>query len=420
MKVIIMGAGVVGVTTAYFLAKAGHKVTVIEKDSSPGKGCSYANAGQLSYSHIESWATTPLLSLIKSAIMPDSYLSIQFDQVKNKVFLSWLIEFLKNSSKKKARLNSQKLSQIANLSKLAIDEIIASERLNFNYTKPGNLHFFRSKNSFIRAIKNSDFLKSLGYNLEILSPEECIKKEPKLVKLKDSNKLAGGIYFSDDAVGDCHKFTENLSEICKEKYGVIFEYNNEIKNILTNHKMITGINSEKGVFQADQYIYCLGVYGNSLLNGIKINPKIYPVKGHSLSLPIDVSHGAPKLSLTDIDNKIFYSRLGSTFRVAGTVEFASVKATINGKKINFLKKSVGQTFSEFGNINQVRNWSGLRPFRPNSIPIIERVEKYGNLLINSGHGSLGFTLAAGSAKIISDIVNNKISKKTENERQARI
>ena len=371
MKVIIMGAGVVGVTTAYFLAKAGHKVTVIEKDSGPGKGCSYANAGQLSYSHIESWATTPLSSLVKSALLPDSYLSIQFDQVKSKIFLSWLVEFLKNSSKKRAQSNSKKLAKIANLSKLAIEEIISDEGIRFNYSKPGNLHFFKSKSSFNRAFKNADFLQSLGYNLKVLTPEECVKKEPKLVKLNDLNQLAGGIYFSDDAVGDCHKFTASLSEICQEKYGVRFEYNNEIKNILTNHKIITGINSEKGVFQADQYVYCLGVYGNGLLRGVKINPKIYPVKGHSLSLPIDVSHAAPKLSLTDVDNKIFYSRLGSTFRVAGTVELASMKAAINDRKINFLKKSVGQTFSEFGNINQVRNWSGLRPFRPNSLPIIK-------------------------------------------------
>ncbi len=413
MKVIVLGAGVIGVTSAYFLARAGHQVTVLEKNSAAALGCSHANGGQLSYSHVETWATkTSLTSLLKAAIIPSSFLSVS--DFFNRNFFYWAREFYKNSSIENAHENSRRLFRLSTYSKKVMEEILAEEKdIKFDYKTCGILHFYRDKKKFDAAIKEAEFHDSIGCKTQILSAEECVKKEPSLVKIFDEKKLVGGIFYDSDASGDSFQFTKSLEKICKEKYGVVFEYDTDIKNIFTNYKKITGINSSKGVFTANKYVYALGANGCKLLRGIKINPKIYPLKGYSLSIHADEEFVAPHLAMTDPENKIVYSRIGNIFRVAGTVEACGLRSHHNKKHIAFLKKAVNSTFSDFGNFNQVEEWSGFRPFRPNSIPLICEVKKYGNLFLNSGHGSLGWTLSAASGKILSDLVSDNPDKKFE-------
>lgn len=411
MKVIVLGAGVIGVTTAYFLARAGHEVVVLEKNSASASGCSYANGGQLSYSHIETWAAkTSFLSLIKAATFPGSFLS--FSAFTDKSFWKWFCEFYKNSSPAKAEENSRKLFRLSSYSKEVLTQILAEEKdIKFDYETGGILHFYRDQKKFDAAIKEAEFHNSIGCKAQIFSAEECIKKEPTLVKIFDEKKLAGGIFYEADASGNCMLFIKALEKICREKYGVVFEYNAEVKNILTNYKKITGINSSKGVFTAHKYVYALGAYGNSLLRGIGIDPKIYPLKGYSLSIPADSEFLAPNIALTDPENKIVYSRLNNIFRAAGSVEISGLKHHKNSKMSRFLSKVIHATFSDFGNFNEVSEWFGFRPFRPNSIPLICEVKKYGNLSLNVGHGSLGWTLSAASGKILSDLVCDQKNKK---------
>ncbi len=192
---------------------------------------------------------------------------------------------------------------------------------------------------------------------------------------------------------------------------MVFETKTDVKNILTNFKKITGINTDKGVFVADAYVYCLGAQGVRFLSGIKVASKIYPLKGHSISIACDPEFVAPSQSMTDPENKVVYSRLGGNFRVAGTVGFCKAKLGVDQSQINFLKKIVRSSFSDYGNINKIEEWAGFRPFRPNSIPLICKVQKYGNLFINSGHGSLGWTMSAGSGKILADAVSEKKGQK---------
>ncbi len=407
MKVIVLGSGLIGVTTAYFLARLGHQVTVLEKNSATALGCSYANGGQLSYSHVETWAAkASLTSMAKAVVLPNSFLSVC--GFANKNFLAWLLEFYKNSSANKAQENSRRLFRISSYSKKVLEQIIAEEKtLKFDYKNQGTLHFYRTQKSFDSAIKEAEFFNSLGGKAQILSAEECVKKEPTLVKIFDEKKLAGGVFYDMDASGNSLIFAQELEKICKEKYGVIFEYGAEVKNILTNHKKVTGINTSKGVFVANKYVYALGAYGDKLLQGIGINSKVYPLKGYSLSIDSNEEYIAPSLALTDSQNKIVYSRVGNIFRVAGTVEICGLKSKINKKHINFLKQAIRETFSDFGNLNQMTEWCGFRPFRPNSIPLICEVKKYGNLLLNTGHGSLGWTLSAASGKILADLVSEQ-------------
>lgn len=407
MKVIVLGSGVVGVSTAYFLAKMGHKVLVLDKNQYSALGCSEANGGQLSYSHVETWATkSSFFSLLKAAIKPNSFLSLSKFWDKN--FFKWLREFYRNSQEVKSQENSRRLFRLASYSKEVMAEILNAEKnLKFDYKNNGTLHFYRNVKNFEKAIKDAEFLASIGVEVQILSAEECVRKEPTLIKLLDEKKLVGGIFYEMDASGNSLSFTRALEKICEEKYGVSFEYDTEVKNILTNHKKITGINTSKGVFVAHKYVYALGASGVGLLNGVKVDSKIYPVKGYSLSIYADEEFIAPNMALTDTENKVVYSRLGNVFRVAGTVEICGFNPKKNKKNIEFLKRNICENFSDFGNINHLNIWSGFRPFRPNSLPLVCVVKKYGNLLLNTGHGSLGWTLSAGSAKIVANLVSDQ-------------
>ncbi len=406
MKVIILGSGIIGVTTAYILSKAGFEVTVLEKESSSAMGCSYANGGQLSFSHAEPWSSrSSIISILKSAIKPRS--SVYIKGILNKDFIKWSSKFILNSTKKRTSDISTKLLNLGNYSREVLNEILKEEKIDFHYNKNGILHFYRNKKLFDNAVKQAKFQESLGCNLKILNPFECVEVEPNLSALLDKNKLVGGILFKDDASGDPLLFILKLEEICKNKFKTRFIYDCEVKNILTNHKKVTGINTSKQVFQADLYVNTLGSYGNDLLNSLNFNTEIYPIKGYSLSIPADDLFLAPTTSLTDVENKIVYSRLGSTFRVAGTIEVCNLKKRKNPKNIDFLKKIVKSTYKSYGDMQNAKEWFGFRPYRPNCLPIIGRVNKYGNLFVNTGHGSLGWSNSFASAKIIGDVMLNK-------------
>ncbi|MFT5703705.1 MAG: D-amino-acid dehydrogenase [Rickettsiales bacterium] len=403
MKVIVLGSGINGVLSAYFLARAGCEVTVLEKEAQSAAGCSGSNGGQLSFSHCEPWSSkASLMSFLKAAISPNSFLSIP--ELPNKEFFIWALEFFKNSRPSKSIKIAKKNLKLGNFSKQVLNEILSKEKIDFCYKNEGTLHFYRDEKIFNKAIIEAKTQKSLGSNIEILSAEECVKKEPTLTKILDEKVLRGGIFFKDDASGDCSSFIKGLESICKNKLGVKFHYNCEVKNLLTNGKKITGINTPEGVFVGNAYLDCLGAFGNSLLKGIKIDPKIYPVKGYSLSIPTDELFLAPNMALTDPANKIVYSRLGNVFRAAGTVEICNLKNEFNQKNINFLKNVVRDTYSDFGDLKNAKEWSGFRPYRPECLPLVCKSTKYGNLFLNIGHGSLGWTMSFATSRIISNII----------------
>jgi len=415
MKVIVLGAGVIGVSTAYYLAKSGHEVIVLEKSSASSRGCSFANGGQLSYSHIDTWSNkSALWAMAKSLIMPQqTHINIQ--DFSNRDFYKWLFNFIKNSATNLSLTNSEKISAISNLSKLLMHEFIESESSsmgldrqsftkNFSYKDNGILHFYKNKKTFDNDVARLKKLDHLNINHAILNPEECLEIEPLLRNLHNQKKLYGGIYFGDDASGDCHKFTQFLEKICREKYGVKFLFDCEIRNILTNYEKITGINTSQEVMVADKYVYCMGASGLSLLSGIGINPAIYPVKGYSLSVKCSESFKSLNIALTDSENKIFYSKLNNVIRVAGTIEMNGFNNNINPKNINFLENNFFNIFGEYLEADNALKWCGFRPFRANSVPLIGNVNQLKNLYLNSGHGSLGWTQSLASGKIIDDLI----------------
>ena len=405
MKVTILGAGINGVLSAYFLARSGCEVTVLEKADQAGEGCSQANGGQLSFSNIEPWSSTPISQIFKAALFPNSFLSVS--DFKNKEFLKWSFDFFCNSNKKKSKEISKRIFKLGKLSREVLAEIMANEKIDFHYKQDGLLYFYSSEKKFNQAIIGAKYKKSLGINLKILTADECVKREPTLTKIYDEKILKGGILYPDDASGDCLAFLKGLELVCKNKLGVKFLYNHEVKNILTNHQKITGINTNQGVFTADIYLNCLGVFGNDLLKGIKINSGIYPIKGHSLSIPTDKLFLAPKLALHDGESKVVYTRFGNVLRTAGTACAHGFDATPSQQSINFMEKVMKNTLSDYGDLKHAKVWSGLRPFRADSTPLICQVQNYGNLFLNIGHGSLGWTLSFASARIISNLITGQ-------------
>ncbi len=403
MKIIIFGSGINGILSAYFLARAGCEVVVLEKEPESGAGCSSANGGQLSFSHCEPWAAkTSLMTFLKAAVKPNSFLSVP--DLTNKDFLRWVLEFSKNSTSERSQDIARKTLKLGVFSRQVLSEILSKENIDFCYKQDGILHFYRDEKLFNAAIIQAKTQKALGCNLEILNAAECIKKEPTLTKILDEQLLKGGVFFKDDASGDCLSFIKGLELICKNKLGVKFHYQCEVKNLLTNYKKITGINTNQGVFVGNAYLNCLGAFSNSLLKGVKIDSKIYPLKGYSLSIPTDKLFLAPNLALTDPENKMVYSRLGSVFRAAGTIEANGLKDQLNQKNINFLKNTVRSTFSDFGDLKNAKEWFGFRPYRPECLPLVCKVQKYGNLFLNTGHGSMGWTLSFATSRIISNII----------------
>lgn len=405
MKILILGSGVIGVSTAYLLAERGHEVTVLERNGESARETSFANGGQLSYSHAEPWATPAVLPKIAKWLgKKDAPLVFDLKRVDVKMWL-WGIKFLANCTKEKAAYNTKNTWRLASYSKDVMSGLIEKSGVEFNYMKTGILHIFKDEHSMESQIEQARFQKELGCDFKILSYNECIRKEPVLVNTE--KKIVGGLYFPIDESGDIYLFTKNLAEKAEKLTNPVkFRYNTQIKNIVRDGNKIVRVVTDKGDFTADKYIVSLGSYSPLYLKPIGINLPIYPMKGYSISIPINGSKGAPRMSITDQEHKLVYSRLGDILRVAGTAEFALYNNAIDEFRIECIRKSAKDLFPQAGDFEKISKWSCLRPQTPQGTPYIGKTQ-YENLILNTGHGTLGWTLAAGSAKIATDITEGK-------------
>jgi D-amino-acid dehydrogenase len=406
MKILILGAGIIGVTSAYYLAKEGHEVSVIDINNSPGQGCSYANGAQLSFCHIEPWINrASIFNIIKNIFFINGSTSIH--NLTDKNFLLWLLSFIRNSTNKNAIRNSKNLYKISSYSRELFLKIINEEKIDFSFASSGILHFFRSDKELQKAIM---FYKKIGISFEydILDRKQTLIKEPSLSKVDSISPLAGSLFFKNDYSGNCELFTQNLAKICHDKYKVKFIFNNKIQNILTNKRKITGVNTDLGVFYADNYIYALGYRGINLLKGIDINLKIKAIKGYSISSDISNINNSPKIAICDTKNRIVYSKINNIYRMAGLAEINNYSTNINPTKISLINKIASDSFQNIGKINKDSFWCAHRPVSHNYLPIIKCENKYGNLYLNTGHGSLGWTLSLASGMILNFLIAKKL------------
>ena len=403
MKVIVLGSGIIGVTTAYNLYKSGHEVTVIDRRSTSGEECSFANGGQLSYSHAEPLASPNILPQIPKWLISKNS-PFKLNLTSDLSMWKWISQFLLNCNNKKARYNTQNIIRLSSYSMNCLRKIEQEIEIDYKKSKGGILHYFDDKKALEYNIRQANFQNTLGCEFEILHGREaCIQKE---TALRYSTKnIEGGIFFPIDECGDANQFTVNIAKIL-EQNGVKFEYNTNIKKFAKYNGKIQHVDTDKGSFKADSYVVAMGSYSTNILNELEVNIPVYPMKGYSLSVDILNDDAAPKIGITDQKNRLVFSRLGNTLRVAGTAELAGYDDNLTKKRIKALKIMAKENFPACGDFEKAKIWSGLRPSTPDGSPIIGK-SPYKNLFLNTGHGTLGWTLSCASAKIICDLIEGK-------------
>jgi len=401
MRVLILGSGIIGTTSAYYLAKQGHDVTVIDRQNSVALETSHANAGQLSYSFSSPWAAPGLpLSLIKWMFSKHPPLIVNPNL--NSETVKFLYQMLKNCNSKSYEINKSRMVRVSNFSKKCLLELEKDEDIFYEQRKQGSLLLFKSAKQIENIKKDLSLLEKLNIQYELLDLNGCIQAEPGLHHVK--SEFTSGLRFANDCTGNCYLFTNQLYKKCLEM-GVKFEFNTQIEDIQIEKERISSIKTNRGEFDSDSYVVALGSYSSKILSKIGINIPVYPVKGYSITLPVLNNEDAPQSTIIDDTFKIGITRLGNNIRVAGTAHLTGYNLELREKSLSLLKHGLNRLFPyATGECDDMKFWAGLRPNTPDGPPIIGSTP-YSNLYLNTGHGTLGWTMSLGSGKLLADIIS---------------
>jgi len=407
MRVIVLGAGVIGTTSAWYLARAGHEVTVVDRQPEAALETSFANGGQISVSHSEPWANpTAPLKILRWLGREDAPLLFRPRAELGEWI--WALRFLRECLPERSRCNTEAAFALALYSREQLRQLRRDTGISYDARTSGILHLHEEPREFEHAIEEANMLKARGLDLEIKSSRECLQIEPALEHSKV--RIAGGIYAASDESGDAQLFTKNLSDLCRAQ-GVAFRFNVSARGLEASRGAVERvvIDDEAGIeesLRADAYVVALGSYSPLLLRQIGISIPVYPVKGYSITLPLEPGDVAPQISLTDHARKIVLTRLADRLRVAGTAELNGYDTEMNEPRCEALVKRCLEWFPRAGRAQSAQFWTGLRPATPSNLPLIGR-SKYPNLYLNTGHGTLGWTLACGSGLALADIVSGR-------------
>ena len=407
MKVTVLGAGVIGTTSAWYLARAGHEVTVVDRQPEAALETSFANGGQISVSHSEPWANpTAPLKILRWLGREDAPLLFR-PRAELGEWL-WGLRFLLECLPGRTRSNTEAAFALALYSREQLRQLRRETAISYHAKTSGILHLYDERREFEHATAAANRLKGHGLDVEIKTPDECLQIEPAL-KLSEV-RIVGGIYAPSDESGDAQLFTKNLSYLCRAQ-GVTFRFNVSVRGMEGSRGAIDRvvIDDEAGIeesLRSDAYVVALGSYSPLVLRQVGISIPVYPVKGYSITLPLGPDSVAPQISLTDHARKIVLSRLGDRLRVAGTAELNGYDTEMNESRCEALVRRSFAWFPRAGKAESAQFWTGLRPATPSNLPLIGR-SRYSNLFLNTGHGTLGWTLACGSGRALADIVSGR-------------
>ncbi len=403
MRVLVLGSGVIGVASAYYLAKAGHDVTVVDRQPGPGLETSYANAGEISPGYSSPWATPGLiLKAIKWLLMRDGPLVIR-PLIDLRMWL-WGLQLLGNCTERAYALNKSRMVRLAEYSRDRMIELRAATGVAYDDRQQGTLQLFRTQRQLDHTHADIEVLEQYGVPYELLDPAGCIAAEPGLATAR--TKFAGGLRLPNDETGDCKLFTDALARMCEEM-GVVFRYGTRIEAIVTEPGRVTGIAAGKAMLKADAYVVALGSFSPIMLRPLGISVPVYPIKGYSLTVPIVDAAVAPASTIMDETYKVAITRLGERIRIGGTAEIAGYDLTLRPARRGPLERSIGDLFPLAGDVERASFWCGLRPMTPDGTPVLGRSGPYSNLFLNTGHGTLGWTMAAGSGRVLADLVSGR-------------
>lgn len=401
--VVIIGAGVIGLTTAYALIKAGQKVTLLEQLKEVGLATSFANGGQLSYRYVAPLADAGVPFQALQWMGKDNS-PLNFHLRCSPFQWSWLLQFLMACNRNTNKINGAHILRLSLLSQNIMGQWRNSNELDdFCWFKSGKMVVYRDQKSFDKASKGIDpqFQQSL-------SAHDSCKIEPALKNIE--HKLAGSVYSPDDETADCYKFCCALINYLKQQPNFTLRTDCPIETIEQKNDSITGVRTAQGLIEGDDYIVCAGNGSRSLLSPLGINVPIYALKGYSLTLPFpEQPHIVPTMSVTDYGNKIVYAKQGDELRMAAMVDIGYEHIDIRENRIAAIKRIAQETFPQLEGLDEAKIWSGLRPSTPKGPPILGASPNHKNLWLNVGHGSLGFTLSAGSATILTQLITNNTS-----------
>lgn len=401
MKVLILGSGLLGVTSAYQLARRGMEVTVLDRQPESGRECSFANGGQMSYSHAEPWASPHILpKMPKWLLDPES--PLVFRLRADPQMMRWALMFLRNCTAHRARVNCVNLLRLGLYSKRKLEELRNDTGIDFDFSSRSILHFFSSEADWDHAKRQNAFQMKFGCEQHVLSREECFAMEPALQYTPRA--IVGGMHAVTDECGDAYRFCNELAKLTAERYGTAFEYGVTVNGLKTEGGRIVAVETDKGSIAADTYVMALGCYSQQHLRRIGVRIPVYPMKGYSITLA--ANEHAPQHSISDGSYKIVYTRLGDRMRVAGTAEFAGYNDSLNEKRLAPIIRATKEMFPRMDWGQEIGKWACLRPSTPDGPPILGRTP-YANLFLNTGHGTLGWTQAAGSAAIVADAIEGK-------------
>ncbi len=404
MKVLVLGSGVIGVTTAYYLNRAGHEVTVLDRAGSPGMETSFANGGQISWGAGNPWAAPGIVgTALKWLFKPHSPLVLH--PRLDPAMWSWLFKFLRNATLSRYAVNKERMLHLARYSHECLKQLRQDTGIQYDATTRGTLILFRTQKDLDDAAADTVLLDRFGVPYQLLSRAGCLGHEPALKRV--SNKIIGGLHFPEDESGDCHAFTSALAQLA-EKAGVRFQMQTTIQRLEAAGNDITRVITDQGEFTADAYVLACGSYSPLLLHPLGIRLPVYPLKGYSMTLPIADSTAAPIGTLTDETYKVVITRMGERLRAAGTAELAGYDLSLPRARCETLAYAVRDLFPDAGDFSRADYWTGLRPMTPDNPPVIGPTP-YRNLCLNTGHGTLGWTMSCGSGKAVADLVSGRRS-----------
>ena len=396
MKVIVLGAGVVGVTTAYYLARAGAEVTVLEREAGPALQTSFANAGQVSPGYSTPWAAPGIpFKALKWMFQRHAPLAIRPDGTLWQ--LRWMASMLRNCNAASYAVNKERMMRVAEYSRDCLRELRAETGIAYEQRSAGTLQVFRSRAQFDAAQRDIEVLRECGVEHRLLQREELEGVEPALAQARD--RLVGGLQLPNDETGDCQMFTSALERQARE-LGARFVYGRNVQRIEADARRVTGVLVDGEMLRADAYVLAFGSYSRALLSPLGIDLPVYPIKGYSLTVPLLDESLAPRSTVLDETYKIAITRFDRRIRVGGMAEIAGFDLRLNPRRRATLEMVTRQLFPG-GDLPAAEFWTGLRPMTPDGTPVLGAT-RYANLSLNTGHGTLGWTMACGSARIVAD------------------
>jgi len=403
MRVVVLGSGVIGVTSAFYLARAGHEVVVIEREQGPALETSFANAGQISPGYAAPWAAPGVpLKAVKWMFQKHAPLAIRPDDEDKQFQLQWMWQMLQNCTAERYAINKNRMVRLAEYSRDCLKALRAETAIQYEGRAGGTLQVFRTQQQFDGAAKDIAVLTEANVPYELLTRDQLAQAEPALAAT--SHKLTGGLRLPGDETGDCQLFTTRLAALA-EQAGVAFRYNTLVDGLVVEGGKVVGVRHGAKLIHADAFVVAFGSYSTNFLSGLVTIP-VYPLKGYSITSPILDESRAPVSTVLDETYKIAITRFDKRIRVGGMAEIVGFDKRLREARRETLEMCVNDLFPGGGDTSKATFWTGLRPMTPDGTPIVGHTAMP-NLYLNTGHGTLGWTMSCGSAQLLADLISGK-------------